>query len=82
VAGGVLAGLQPWKGRLGPEDTARLLSKRLRTSDQFDCHEPNGVQNPDEPAWTYICLDLTRRVRQGYLVATNDDRITAIQRTG
>ena len=82
LAGGVLAGLQPWKGKLGPDETASLLAKKLRTSDHFDCHEPNGIQNPDEPSWTYICLDLTRRDRPGYLVETNSDRITAIQPTG
>jgi hypothetical protein len=81
VAGGVLAGLQPWKGTLSPDETASLLSRKLRTKDTFDCHEPNGVQNPDEPSWTYVCIDLNRQDRQGYLVETKGDRITAIQPT-
>jgi hypothetical protein len=82
LAGGVLAGLQPWKGTLGPEETASLLRTKLRTGDRFDCHEPNGVQNADEPSWTYVCIDLSRRNRQGYFVKTSGNRITEIQPTG
>ena len=82
VAGGVVAILQPWKGTLGPAETANLLRHRLRTLDQFDCHEPSGLRQPGEPDWTYICLDLTRPDRQGYFIKTSGGRITEIQSAG
>jgi hypothetical protein len=82
VAGGVVAILQPWKGRLGPIETANLLGHRLGTADQFDCHEPAGMRNPDEPSWDYICLDLTHPEHQAYLVKTSGHRITVIQSAG
>jgi hypothetical protein len=82
IAGGLVAALQPWKGSLGPIETANLLQERLRTKDHFDCHEPNGIAAPGEPSWTYICLDLSRPSRQGYLVETSGKRITEIQPTG
>jgi len=79
VAGGVVAILQPWKGTLGPVEAASQLRHRLRTPDQFDCHEPSGMRNPDEPSWDYICLDLTHPEHQAYLVKTSGHRITVIQ---
>jgi hypothetical protein len=82
VTGGVVAGLHPWGGSLGPIEAANLLKKRLRTGDRYDCREPSGVPVPGEPAWDYACTDLTHPERQGYLVKTSGKRITAIQPTG
>jgi hypothetical protein len=82
VAGGLLAAFQPWKGALGPIETANLLRERLRTDDQFDCREPSGTPVAGEPTWDYVCVDVSNRNRQGYLVKTSGKRITAIQPTG
>jgi hypothetical protein len=82
VAGGVVAIVQPWKGRLGPIETARLLEHRLRTHDEFDCSEPSGIPLPTEPDWDYICEDVTHPLRNGYFVKTSGSRITEIQSAG
>jgi hypothetical protein len=82
VTGGLVAGLHPWGGSLGPNETANLLKKRLRTADRYDCGEPSGIPVPGEPSWDYACNDLTHPGRQGYLVKTSGKRITAIQPTG
>jgi hypothetical protein len=82
VAGGLTAILQPWKGTLGPIEAARLLRDRLRTPDQFDCHEPSGLTEEGQPDWTYICVDLSRPQREGYFVMVRGKRITEIQPAG
>jgi hypothetical protein len=72
----------PWGGELGPIETAKLLQKRLRTTDAYDCREPSGTPVPGEPSWDWVCHDLAPRQGQAYLVKTNGDRITAIQPVG
>jgi hypothetical protein len=74
--------VQPWQGSLGPIETAKLLQRRLRSPDQFDCREPSGMPVPGEPTWDYVCDDVTRPAAQGYLVKTSNSRITAIQPVG
>ena len=82
LAGGLAAILQPWKGTLGPIETANLLQRQLRSSDRYDCREPSGIPVSDEPSWDYVCDDVTHPARQSYLVKTSGKRITAIQPTG
>jgi hypothetical protein len=82
VAGGVAAILQPWKGKLGPIETANLLQRRLRTTDRYDCREPSGMPVAGEPSWDYVCDNVTHPARQGYLVKTEGSRIIAIRPTG
>ena len=82
VAGGVVAILQPWRGGLGPIETARLLQHRLQTGDEFDCSEPSGLPNEVGPQWDYICEDVTHPLRNGYFVKTSGKRITDIQSAG
>jgi hypothetical protein len=72
----------PWGSQLGPIETAKLLQKRLRTPDEYDCREPSGTPVPGEPTWDYVCNDVTHPGRRGYLVKTSGARITAIEQTG
>ena len=81
MTGGVVAGLHPWGGSLGPIEAANLLKKRLRTGDRYDCREPSGIPVPGEPAWDYACTDLTRPERQGYLVKRTDGSLASIVKT-
>jgi hypothetical protein len=73
---------RPWDPALTANEAGRALQERLHTEDRYDCEELNGMANPGEPDWDYLCSNATHPARMSYFVQTADHALARIEVAG